>query len=238
MNQQLLNKIFEEAKIDKEASVTKSLLAVGHPPDICPTLYAVTDNEIILKIKSPSVDKKFGLFAAHVVHDGAVPDSVVLIFDAFMSMPKIQDTVRKLMSGEQESLNLSEMAKNGGIAKEEVAEILVFIICDYKNRAIQSFYIPYTKRTGRVEWKESQNFPQGDVGGSIHNALVETMKSIPLIDKPEVQQGAFALGIVERDRQIFHTSRAVVKLLEGMDFSVEDRFSHKHPEWTDNYERN
>lgn len=228
------------AKVDRQAWQT------ANKSDMPPMVYSCRDNECIAQIISPQVDRDLGLKAAELCRYAMAADRIVIFFDARTITKKAQEMGQGL--SEEEFKKKFHNFKLDKMCKEENAKemgLVVDCISIYMatTTEMRCHSLPYVIDGGELGWYDEEevmnmtvkmsdfesenadNFDDAKANNKImmKGIIPETMHAI--MTGPTVLENASIAKSAEvfkfdRDKQIFHTTRAALKLLAEQKYFV------------------
>lgn len=205
--------------------------------DIPPTVFVEKDGKVVSVIVAPQVDKHAGLHAAHLARMGFDADALSIIMDAHA-------TVGHAKPGQSEEEREEEFRKKyppGSMQKMcddegacERGEIVDILLCQRIDRDgnFRMFTLPYSyhgKGGPEFKWLESDALhgfgeEKTKFTGFIPDSLKKIMAEKQILDHEDFShlRGVGLKMELDSERQQYHASRSVLKILNEQGFLVFD----------------
>lgn len=221
-------------------------VATSDRGDVPPTVFVEKDGEVAAIIVAPQIDKYAGLHAAKLARIGFDADALSIIMDAHMASEKAS---KEGMSEEREE-EFRKKYPPGSMQKAcdeegacERGDIVDVLLCHRIDRDgnFKMFLLPYSYHgKGGPEFKwledhpsmERMNATAGTVDeamkykGFIPEALGEIMAEKRLLDQEQIGSLLRSAGEqleLSPERQQYHLSRAILRVLNSQGFMVFDQ---------------
>ena len=195
--------------------------------DMPPYVIAEKDEEPLLIVLAPQIDKHMALNAALICRKGLCCDAITVITDGYHIMPKEGESREAFEERHQairDKYGLFQDAFLDGC--EEVGEALTAIRCDAEGRVMVANHY-YAREDQTTTWIGEPSFLDSgeegaEIGGFIPDNLREIMKEDPIWDDETLRIQAEAAGLnvdsMDPQKRIWHTSRAVRQALHMKDY--------------------
>lgn len=238
------NLLQEHAKWIDLIKTQKDLFVKGtERGDIPPMVIPERNGEILAVVFAPEIDKELGYQAASMCNAGFSPDFLTVVFDSHVSsQSKVEgqtleeaekEFAKKFPPGSMQKMCDEEGACDLGVITDCLSCFKI-----NKNGDVIFATLPYSyhgKADGRpFQWLPEKNMIINDkisdkqISGTIVRTLREIMKDGSIFEVfPELKK----MGFEDEERNLFHSSRAMISLLNATNFIVIDFVSGKHPEW-------
>lgn len=217
--------------------------------DMPPTLFVERGGVIVAVVMAPQVDKHAGLHAATICRVGFKADALTMVLDAHIKEEKIPEGMTAEEAKDQIAKNYEpgSMQKacdeDGACEKGEIADVLLCHRVDGEG-TLKMWMMPYAyhgKGGQPFRWMEEHPVAQkyntdgDDIDEATYTGFIpETMKAI--MKQPGILEGDNPVSTflkqaasdmeMSPERQLYHTGRAILRLLSGQGFQVLDLQEH------------
>jgi len=212
-------KWLEFAKAHKEIWGMLSLGPQGGdmPPYVC----AERDNEPLLVVISPQIDKHMALDSAVICRRGLCCDAITMVTDGYHLLPNEDESQESFEKRHREIRKKYGLLQNAFLdGCKDVGEALTVMRCEAEGHIVvaNTYYVREDKK---IKWTEEifldDQEKGAEIGGFIPDALRHVMKEKPIWDDRMLRIQADRAGLdidsMDLEKRLYHTGRTVRQAL-------------------------
>lgn len=210
----------------KESVVRKN----PNASDLAPAVIVERGDDILGVIVAPIVDRDLGLRAATIARISCDPSRLILVFDAHYASGKQGETPEEFVKRYPPGSMQRACDEDGACERGEISDCLICNISSADSNELLILPYSYHGPETQFQWKEPILDHYDQVSGIIPNHLRSVWNLPLMVDSDYLKSAGEALEL-DRERQIFHTSRMGFHHLTTEGYAVVDLVSPHHPEW-------